>query len=343
MEKNSLPTNTTTATTTAIITEHKPPAFALIKKEYIDDKHDGPRASCENCSGEVTEKPKHKYRGINRDRGKEVTKKNISWPVRDVCEVRSEAIIWAVEQLPCLWNLACEDYRDRSKRRQGWSTVSRMLIHDFEKKNLTERQRIEKEIQSKWKNIRDCYVRDVRRKNGEAVKSRGKRTREYVHAGSLAFLGGSARSSRTNPKNTCDFILNNVVKPFLGHNAQVNCDWIKQETLEEKLGIILEERSLDDDEDSAFFSTLLPTVRNLDPEQKVEFRLEVLQALRQIVTKQLLPPLFLQSENLDNLDIDFNAILSRISSGTGSIFSGSDLLALQFQAAEDFIMSLRDI
>lgn len=66
----------------------------------------------------------------------------MDWLVRDVCEVRSEAIIRAVEQLPCLWNLECESYRNKSKRRQGWSAVSRMLIHDFENKNLSERQKI---------------------------------------------------------------------------------------------------------------------------------------------------------------------------------------------------------
>lgn len=66
----------------------------------------------------------------------------MNWPVRGLCDISSEAVIWAVEQLPCLWNLACEDYRDRLKRRQGWSAVSRMLIHDFENKDLVERQRI---------------------------------------------------------------------------------------------------------------------------------------------------------------------------------------------------------
>ncbi|KAL4002013.1 Alcohol dehydrogenase transcription factor Myb/SANT-like family protein [Acanthocheilonema viteae] len=307
MEEDFLFTNTTTSSASSITTattismEHKLPAYAPIKKEYIDDKHDSSRTnSCENCNEEVTKRPKHKYRGINRERRKEMAKKNMSWLVRDVCEVRSEAIIWAVEQLPCLWNLACEDYRNRSKRRQGWSTVSCMLIHDFENKNLAERQRIEKEIQSKWKNIRDCYVRDIRRKNGEAVKSRGKRTREYIHAESLAFLSSSyitqpssARSSKIDPENIYDFILDTVAKSFSDHNAEINCNWINQETLEEKLRIILEKRSLEGNEDNAFFSTLLPTIRNLDPEQKVEFRLEVLRALRQIATKQYLPPLIL--------------------------------------------------
>lgn len=205
----------------------------------------------------------------------------------------------------------------------------------------------EKEIQSKWKNIRDCYVRDIRRKNGEIVKSRGKRTRDYIHAGSLAFLSNSyvAQSSSVNPsktdsEDTYDLIFGMLVKPFLNHNAKVNCDWIKQEALEKKLGIILENRSVEDDEDCAFFSALLPTIRNLDPEQKVEFRLEVLQVLQQIVTKQYSTPFILQSNNLDS---SFNANLPRIASSIGTIFPSSDFLSLQFQAIEDFIMSLRDI
>uniref|UniRef100_A0A8R1U067 MADF domain-containing protein n=1 Tax=Onchocerca volvulus TaxID=6282 RepID=A0A8R1U067_ONCVO len=285
--------------------------------------------------------------------------KTLSWPVKYVHEIRSEAVIWAVEQIPCLWNLACEDYRNRSKRRQGWTTVSRMLIHDFENKDLAERQSIEKEIQNKWKNIRDCYVRDLKRKSGEEVKSRGKRTREYIHAGLLAFLNSSyatqpssVRSSKTDSKNTYDFILDTIVKPFLNHNEEISCNWIKEKKLEEELGIILDERSLENDDDSTFFSTLLPTVRNLDPKQKIEFRLEVLQALRQIITKEPSPPLILQSENLGiNFNADFsntftsnNNVLSKTESNSNcSGISDSDSLALHFQAGEDFLMSLLDM
>lgn len=195
-------------------------------------------------------------------------------------------------------------------------------------------------MQNKWRNIRDCYVRDLRRKNGEIVKSRGKRTRQYIHAGSLAFLDdlyvtrpSSTCSSKTDSENS-HFILDNISKPFSDCNEEINCNEIKQETLEENLKIILEKRSLESDEDSVFFSTLLPTVRNLDQEQKVEFRLEVLQALRQIAAKRYWQPMILQSENLD---IDFNNLL-KIGSATGSIFSGLDFLALH-----DLVMSLRNI
>ncbi|KAM3724798.1 Thymidylate kinase [Dirofilaria immitis] len=364
MEKNSLfitasTTAATTTTTTTITAEHKSSVSVPMKNEYISDKYDNTKFSYDNCDAEVMNRSKHKYRSTNREYGKKVAKKAVRWPVKDVYEIKSEAIILAVEQLPCLWNLSCEDYRNRSKRREGWSTVSRMLIRDFENKDVAERQSIEKEIQNKWKNIRDCYVRDMRRKNGETVKSRGKRTREYIHAGLLAFLNSSyvtksssVQSSKSGSENTYDFILDTVVKPFLDHNAEINCDWIKQETLEEKLGIILEERSLEHDEDSAFFSTLLPTIRNLEPKQKIEFRLEVLQALRQIAIKQSSPPLILQTENLGT---DFNASFSRKFSSNSSIFSknegsgtcsgisGTDSFAMQFQAAEDFIMSLRDM
>lgn len=218
---------------------------------------------------------------------------------------------------------------------------------------------LEKEIQNKWKNIRDCYVRDLKRKSGEEVKSRGKRTREYIHAGLLAFLNSSyatqpssVRSSKTDSKNTYDFILDTIVKPFLNHNEEISCNWIKEKKLEEELGIILDERSLENDDDSTFFSTLLPTVRNLDPKQKIEFRLEVLQALRQIITKEPSPPLILQSENLGiNFNADFsntftsnNNVLSKTESNSNcSGISDSDSLALHFQAGEDFLMSLLDM
>lgn len=70
--------------------------------------------------------------------------KGLNLPVKDVYEVRSESIIWAVKQLPCLWDLTSEEYRDRSKRRQGWSSVSRMLISDFDDKDEAERLSIGK-------------------------------------------------------------------------------------------------------------------------------------------------------------------------------------------------------
>uniref|UniRef100_A0A183DH17 MADF domain-containing protein n=1 Tax=Gongylonema pulchrum TaxID=637853 RepID=A0A183DH17_9BILA len=41
--------------------------------------------------------------------------------------------------LPCLWDLSSEDYRDRAKRREGWASVSRMLIDQFDSKEEAER------------------------------------------------------------------------------------------------------------------------------------------------------------------------------------------------------------
>ncbi|VDK62775.1 unnamed protein product [Gongylonema pulchrum] len=215
----------------------------------------------------------------------------------------------------------------------------------------------EKEIQNKWKNIRDCYVRDVRRKSGEPVKSRGKRTREYMHAGLLAFLDTSyigpprkiMRSPKRRREGGYDFILDTIVKPFLDQTVEINCDWIKQETLEEKIGMILEERTVVDDDDRAFFSSLLPTIQSLEPEQKVEFRMEVLQALRQIAQKQPTPPLVPRSETTPNVADSADIFCGTSPTPSGSFFGTFGLndafcgtsSAKSGQAALDFV-TLRD-
>ncbi|VDN05797.1 unnamed protein product [Thelazia callipaeda] len=265
--------------------EQKLACLASVKEEYVHAKN--------------IRKRKRK-REINREFGKKIAKKSVDCLVSSVCEVKSEAIIGAVEQLPCIWDSACEDYRDRSKRKQSWSAVCRMLISDFDSKERTERQFIEKEIQNKWKNIRDCYVRDIRRKNGEPVKSRGKRTREYIHAGLLSFLKNCYASQRktvqittNDSQSSNEFLLDSIGKPFIDQGREVSCDWIKQEALEEKLGMILEERSKADDKYSSFFSSLLPAIQNMNAEQKIEFRMEVLQVLQQISAKEIVPSLFL--------------------------------------------------
>lgn len=183
-----------------------------------------------------------------------------------------------------------------------------------------------------------------------------------MHAGLLAFLDTSyvtqptrsiVRSPKNTPEDGYDFILDTVVRPLLEQTAEINCDWIKQETLEEKLGMILEERAVEDDEDRAFFSSLLPTIRSLDPDQKVEFRMEVLQALRQIATKQPTPPLILPPEN-SPVSSSGNGTFSGtfgissplfgtfgFNSGVFPSTTGSTPSSQQIQAAEDFIVSLR--
>ncbi|VDK85425.1 unnamed protein product [Litomosoides sigmodontis] len=199
--------------------EHNHPAYAPIKKEYISGDRYSPKISCGNCDAGNVERPRRKSRGINRERGKEMAKNLIKALIEerkasiqmlrflDLCgvctnllshnlaDVQKPFIALSIALL--LINMSCEDYRDRLKKRQGWSAVSHVLIHDYENKDLVERQCIEKEVQNKWRNMRDCYIRDVQRKNGEMVKSRGKRTRQYIR-GRIANIPGEQIAAKTH-------------------------------------------------------------------------------------------------------------------------------------------------
>lgn len=100
----------------------------------------------------------------------------------------SESIIDEVQKYPYIYDPNHESYKNMNLKRQTWFSITETILEDkwgYMDDNI--RRRMAKEVQKRWKSIKDSYVKNVKkreRKGRLAVKM----VRPYVFHKQLSFL-----------------------------------------------------------------------------------------------------------------------------------------------------------
>ncbi|XP_068623559.1 uncharacterized protein [Battus philenor] len=217
-----------------------------------------------------------------------------------------EMFISEVEKYPEIWDLNSEDNRYKNKKQRAWAQVAQMFIADFDDMEENEKLDVYKKLHSKWRNIRDSYVRDLKRKDGK---------KGYMYAKHLAFLDNLYKGSglpengsegesrewheldspkhwRSERKRRCLEILGESNWPSDGEDAPSTIDNLKRRRVKENKTEKIEfvDAPFPDpgcsyaveDEDRSFFESLLPAVRDFDVDLKLEFRSEVIRLIKEL-------------------------------------------------------------
>lgn len=163
------------------------------------------------------------------------------------------------------------------------------------------------DVIAKWRAIRDNYVRSLMKleqnsKSGSAAK----RVKLYVYFDQLAFLnkgrqlrptessfvGEETEDSAEITENEIDREAEEVAEhqelspnttPTSGRRRKMNKPDVER-ALVDFMEAHSSKKNLLDDEDLAFFYSLLPTLRTLTLQQKFSFRFQTMQLLQNIVT-----------------------------------------------------------
>ncbi|XP_067012794.2 uncharacterized protein [Anabrus simplex] len=226
-----------------------------------------------------------------------------------VDSVEGEKIIAEVRKHPEIWNLKCEDHQDKHKRQEAWRKICQVIIEDFDRRPEEERIEIGKKLTCRWRSIKDNYTRILRKKQSGEISPDGK---EYVYARHLSFLDpvtrpgmrhwkpATARRRTTTSKRrlrpirikrspakqrTQDF------ETVFVNSAETVASYIEEDATPVQVTELAE--SAEDQntvsvntathpDDSSFFDSLLPIIRNFNVDQKLEFRIEVLNLVRKI-------------------------------------------------------------
>ncbi|XP_071450638.1 uncharacterized protein [Hetaerina americana] len=96
-----------------------------------------------------------------------------------------DQLIAEVKRRPVIWNSNLEDYNDRVKKKQAWQEVLKMCTAGWETMSPFTKQEKAKEIQKRWKNVRDHYVRELKIIHEGVVRKK----RKYLYFDRLSFLG----------------------------------------------------------------------------------------------------------------------------------------------------------
>ncbi|XP_023718171.1 uncharacterized protein LOC111870272 [Cryptotermes secundus] len=222
-----------------------------------------------------------------------------------------ETLISAVQHHPLLWDTAGADYKDKNKKRQAWVEVSKILFEDYDNQSQDQQKLIVQDVASKWRTVRDNYVRNIKK---QSIKSgsKAKKVKTYIYRKQLSFLKKSFEPRPTcsimdtqpdSPENECDgdnreteedchipTANETMVPPQQLPSSRkrklmdVECSFI---TIRESHST--KKATPQEDEDLAFFYSVLPTVKTLMPNEKFTFRMESMKLLQNLKQAKSFP------------------------------------------------------
>ncbi|GFQ64804.1 6-phosphogluconate dehydrogenase, decarboxylating [Trichonephila clavata] len=228
-----------------------------------------------------------------------------------------EFFIEEIRNRPTIWDMRCETYNDRTKRTEAWREVARQLYSNYDEMELTKQTTIQSELNKKWKNLRQCYKRELDSqypKSGSAKKKKS----QYVYFDTLSFLAPMFPSKATISNTAVEEEDDEEEEIGVGDESNVYiqeesseetnqsprsfttsakksckrkrepedpvadvCQFLKQ-SLEDKIAAEKRQKERDEmDDDRQFLMSLLNHTRAITETHKLDMRAEVLQ----VVTK----------------------------------------------------------
>ncbi|XP_030753489.1 uncharacterized protein LOC115880427 [Sitophilus oryzae] len=222
-------------------------------------------------------------------------------------------IDWFIDMIkshPAIWNADCQAYKEKPKRDMAWEAIARGAYNNFDEKGKHKKEEILRRLTAKWRNIRDTYVKSEKKRVRGCLK-----TRKYVYANKLSFLqpfldlsgsksrsiiksedestnmdGSSADSAEVEDDQRMTEVEINQQASSTKYSAssttqeQPQEQYRRESVISDYFSTPIEFQPIDDDK--AFFDSLLPTVRTFTIDEKLEFRLEVLNISKRIRRNQ---------------------------------------------------------
>ncbi|XP_043286197.1 uncharacterized protein [Venturia canescens] len=227
----------------------------------------------------------------------------------------TEHFISQVKKHPAIYDVNCLQYVDRAARNNAWFEVCTAVTPDWNHLTDEERKIEEKSLRSKWRNIRDYFMKEVKatKKTGRGRKR--KRSSFYSH---LLFLMPSVkkRGNRGNKNSKSQQMKNEILitddieivttpevngytlaDVALGSHDEHGGDHYQHESAVCEASIASFETEMpvdvlntsqtnqnrdfisDDDYDKMFLLSLLPSLRQIPEHMKLHVRIQMQQIL----------------------------------------------------------------
>ncbi|GLG92830.1 hypothetical protein R5R35_007473 [Gryllus longicercus] len=225
--------------------------------------------------------------------------------------VDTEMLIKEVENRPVLWDPSFDEYKNKFKKTEAWEEICTIFDPTFFSKTNMEKKIQVIEITSKWRTVRDNYIRSLK-KQEEHEKTGGaaKRHSKYTYEPLLSFLkkskelraNDSSLSEPSSQPSTSGSISEPITSAFAPKLEDIQPQRIglqnvprkatqqKRErnsienTFEEYMQCVLKKMKSGEEEDDnmSFFRSLMPEIKELTSNEKIKFRMGVMQLLLDI-------------------------------------------------------------
>ncbi|XP_072948782.1 uncharacterized protein [Epargyreus clarus] len=109
----------------------------------------------------------------------------------------SKIIISEVEKRPALYDKSLKQFRDRNIKARLWEEVYQHVCREWPRLSEAEKKNKGNFIQKKWKNMKDCFAKELVIQQGKSGQSPPKK-KKYRHFDSMLFLIPSMQKRETS-------------------------------------------------------------------------------------------------------------------------------------------------
>ncbi|XP_060806025.1 uncharacterized protein LOC132902958 [Amyelois transitella] len=199
-----------------------------------------------------------------------------------------ELFISEIQSRPAIWNSKSDSYSNRGEKVKAWEEICELFVGDFSNKTAKEKNIEVTKLQRKWKSLRDSFNRENAKNKNVASGSAATSSKQYIYFNHLSFLN-SLKEVRpptdvTNATNDAE-----TSRPKINRNINIK----RAEKTENEILRTLSEnlkrkhdQSDQNDPDKQFLMSLLPHVKKIDENCKLDFQSEILQLIRKYTHNQ---------------------------------------------------------
>ncbi|XP_047522762.1 uncharacterized protein LOC125061386 [Pieris napi] len=208
-----------------------------------------------------------------------------------MCE--AEILIFAVEKYPCLWNIHDNDYHNRDVKDLAWENVFKEVIKDWSTCTKVDKENKGAQAKKKWTHIRDYFRRHLKKNKSALSGSAAKKVRKYVYADLLYFLIPVFDKRNTEGNYKTDDLRDNTSKESETQEEQSVEQVDDQDVPSQILNILHQnqqkanqKRQEVEDDDTNFLLSFRTHMKHMNENQKIDFKLGMLQLVKKINTKK---------------------------------------------------------
>ncbi|XP_026736327.1 uncharacterized protein LOC113499922 [Trichoplusia ni] len=198
----------------------------------------------------------------------------------------TERFIIEIKSRPSIWDNSSSDYSDRDLKKKCWEEV--VDLFGEQEQTVEQKKSFGLVLQKRWKSIRSCYAREVKRqRNVKSGSGATNRKSEYIYFKQLQFLqkvvaireGEEEKNSESSEVGERPKKVTNKRKlavdddPFI-QALNNSIEQRRRETTEQRL-----RETAEVDEDRLFLLSLLSTLKNLPPQIKMATKIKMLTLL----------------------------------------------------------------
>ncbi|XP_074035054.1 uncharacterized protein [Leptinotarsa decemlineata] len=202
-------------------------------------------------------------------------------------DLNTKHLIEEIRLRPAIWDTSCDDYTDKRRRRECWEELTYLFLAKSDVStpvSEAEREIFTKLLQRRWKNVRDCFTRELLRykkiKSGRNVP----RKSTYLYFKQLFFLKDVVKPDNRREKIKSSVAETRAVKNEPQCTSIPNENFCRNTTFESHndplASSTVPEIHSEEDCDRMFLLSLLNPLKKIPEDKRFDVKMEIMQVIQ---------------------------------------------------------------